>query len=257
MLSIREWRGTKEGRVTLQAFPGKKMRELANIIEPRPGFRDAAARRQFAINVRHWAYFWLCQEDRYQRLPSKPTTPALRRDALRTLGGEAASIAKRTKALCNQLHGMPDGARDLLATSIGPATFIGGTSPFSSLEPDARRWAEGLGALRALDGPLTEAASRLAILAAAAERAADLAHQAVRRGRPDRSLGVVIHNLAQIWLGATGRAPTRSWNEYRGERYGAFPDFVYAAIAPFWPEAEKVDGLIDEVCSEFRSRSEI
>jgi hypothetical protein len=255
MLTVRDWRGTKEGRAALQAFPGKKMRELAALVEPRPGFRDAAARRRFATNVRLWARRWLDQERRHKRRRRpKPTTPALRRDALRKLGGKAASIAKRTAALREQLHKLPDEARDLLATAMDTPSFADGASPFSGLAPEARRWAEGRDMLRALDRSLTRAAGRLVALAAAAERAADLAHEAVRRGAPDRSLGAVIEDLAQIWLDATGRAPTRSWDDDRVERYGPFPDFVYAAIAPLWPGAGSVDGLIDDVCTEFRSR---
>ena len=98
------------------------------------------------------------------------------------------------------------------------------------------------------------AAGRLAALAASAERAAELAHQAVRRGAPERGLGAAIKDLGWIWLDATGHAPTRTWNEYSGTRSGPFPAFVYAAIAPLWPEAGTVDGLIDGVCTEFRSR---
>ena len=81
-----------------------------------------------------------------------------------------------------------------------------------------------------------------------------MADEAVRPGAPDRSLGGPIRDLAQIWLDATGHAPTRTWNEYSGTRSGPFPAFVYAAIAPLWPEAGTVDGLIDGVCTEFRSR---
>ena len=244
MLTVRDWRGTKEGRAALQAFPGKKLRELAALVEPRPGFRDAAARRRFATDVRLWAHRWLCQERRYKRWQPKPTTPTIRRDNLRRLARDAKSAAKRTAASRERLRTLPDGARDLLATMTDtPAKARRRkASPFAGLSPEARRWAESLDALGALEGHLAVAAGRLAALAVAAERAADSAHEAVRPGAPDRSLGGPIRDLAQIWLDATGHAPTRTWNEYSGKRSGPFPAFVYAAIAPLWPEAGTVDG---------------
>ena len=216
MMTIRDWRGTKEGRAALRAFPGRKVRELAALVEPRPGFRDAAARRRFATDVRLWARLWLYQEHHHKRRRPKSTTPSLRRDGLKKLANEAALVAKRTSALREQLHQLPAGARDLLATTMDPAGFGDDVSLMAGLAPDAGRWAAGQGALRALDTPLGEAAHRLVALAAAAERAAGLAHEAVRRGAPARSLGAPIKDLAQIWLDATGRAPTRSWDEYRG-----------------------------------------
>ena len=205
--------------------------------------------------IRHWAHRWLCQERRHKRWRPKPTTPTIRRDSLRRLARDAASVAKRTAALREQLHTLPDGARDLLATTTDNAPSLDATSPFAGLSPEARRWAEGLDALRVLECHLVMAAGRLAALAAAAERAADLAHQAVRRGAPERGLGAAIKDLGWIWLDATGHAPTQSWDDYGNKRSGPFRAFVYAAIAPLWSEAESVDGLIDGVCIEFRSRS--
>ena len=255
MMTIREWRGTKAGRAALQAFPGRKVRELAALVEPRPGFRDMAARRRFATNVRLWAHFWLCQERRYRRWRPKPTTPALRRDALCKLAEDAASIAKCVAALRERLHGLPDEARNLLAITIDTTGFADAASPLAKLAPDARRLVEGLDALRVFDTDLAAAAGRLKALERSAECAAGVADQAVRRGKPKRPLGDAIKGLAQIWLDATGHPPTRIWDEYREERYGPFRDFVYAAVAPLWPEGGSVDGLIDAVCTEFRSRS--
>jgi hypothetical protein len=132
-----------------------------------------------------------------------------------------------------------------------------GASPFSGLAPDARRWAEGRHMLRALDGPLARAAGQLEMLAAAAERAADLAHQAVRRGKPERSLGAAIEGLAWIWLDATQRR--QSLGTRRSACDGLCASSGRArgpAIAPLWPEAGKVDGLIDDVCTEFRPKAQ-
>jgi hypothetical protein len=255
MMTIRDWRGTKEGRAALRAFPGRKVRELAALVEPRPGFRDAAARRRFATAVRLWAHLWLCQERRHKRWRPEPTTPAVRRDSLCELAEKAARAAQWAAESCDGLRTLPDEARDLLAANTDTIGSLDEASPFSSLSPEARRWAEGRDTLRALEGILAESAGRLAALAAAAERAADSAHKVVRRGRRDRSLGPAVKDLAQIWLDATGRAPTRTWDEYRRKRAGPFPAFVYAAIAPLWPKAKSVDGLIDNVCTEFRSRT--
>ena len=46
MMTIRDWRGNKEGSAALRAFPGRKVRELAALVDRE--LRRPATRRVFA-----------------------------------------------------------------------------------------------------------------------------------------------------------------------------------------------------------------
>ena len=205
--------------------------------------------------MRLWAHLWLCDERRHKKRRPKPSTPKKRRDSLEELSREAGSVAGKITELSELLYKLPDEARDLLAVSTDPIDLPDITSPLTKLAPDTRLWAEGRNTLRTCYRDLVLAAARLHALASSAQRGADVADDAVRPGAPKRDLGDPIRDLACIWLDATGHPPTRTWDEYsRHALAGRFRAFVYAAIAPLWPEAGTVDGLIDGVCTEFRSR---
>ena len=254
MLTIRDWRGTKEGRVTLQAFPGKKLRELADIIEPRPGFRDAAARRRFATDVRHWAYFWLCQE-----AATSACRPSRRpRPSGATPCGSWAARRPRWRSARRRCASSCTGCRTERGTCLRPPWAL---RPLSAARRRSPGWSRTRGGGRRL--------RRAAGLGRPSHRGCQPACDPGRcgragcgPGRPGSAPGQAgpkpgrrDPDLAQIWLDATGHAPTRSWNEYRGERYGAFPDLCLRCDRAPLARGGKVDGLIDEVCSEFRSRS--
>ena len=245
------WRAAPDGRDALRAFPGRKIRELAAIIEAGPGFSGMDERHAFPYFIRLWARGWFSVESE----PPK-ARPLEQREAL-------AAVQKAAEALHQAVGALPKEAMDLLThrltwrpglptelifTEMNPASKLEDYPP--ELREDILRiektmQAEAVRRLTAKALP-----SELARLAAAAGRARVAIK--VPGGRPQRSYREPIEDLAGIWMSATGERPTITYDPYRRRRSGAFRDFVYAASKPVFPAMGSVDKLIEEACRACR-----
>ena len=203
----RIWRRTKEGRDALKAFPGRKVAELAAIVEAGPGFRNTEARAEFRYHVREWAWRWMQRKHHYE---AASTPKKIRRDLER--------VAEAADALEALLGELPDAALDLLGR------FMSG--PLA--DPSVAK--------------LRIAVSRFGIVAWKAARAAP-----VRRGPPEKFYRGPLQQLGWIWSQATGKRPTMTYDLESEERQGPFRDFACAACEVLWPEMGSVDELLREV----------
>ena len=228
MPTIREWRGTPEGRCALEMFPGRKVRELAAIVAGRR-FRNETAALEFPTRICYWALLCLSEEGRFKSSRPKRPSSASRRDELLDISRLAGDIFCRANELRDRLRALPLQSRIEFGIASHPHD------------------------LTTFDGLLAATATRKFLdMDQSAKSAAEKISRGVRSGKPERALKRPLLQLAHIWKDATGHQPTVSISPTTRKRGGRFKKFAHAAIAPLWPGAGSIDGLLQEVCTEFR-----
>jgi hypothetical protein len=145
------------------------------------------------------------------------------------------ALAKTLQPAVDALYSLPTEARWRLATTLG-------------FPPDD----DPLAAARA-DDFISEVTTALGSLSAAAQRGA-LEIKISRGPREKRELKDAAVLLAEIYQEFTGSRPTISYNEKEGRRTGAFKEFADAAMKPLF-DRSSYDGVLDEVCRQFRQES--
>jgi hypothetical protein len=154
------------------------------------------------------------------------------RDAVEATGARLVYLPPYSPDLNPSL---PTEARWRLATTLG-------------FPPDD----DPLAAARA-DDFISEVTTALGSLSAAAQRGA-LEIKISRGPREKRELKDAAVLLAEIYQEFTGSRPTISYNEKEGRRTGAFKEFADAAMKPLF-DRSSYDGVLDEVCRQFRQES--
>ena len=119
MPTIREWRGTPEGRCTLEMFPGRKVRELAAIVAGKR-FRNETAALEFPTRLRYWALLCLSEEGRFKSSRPKRPSSASRRDELLDISRLAGYIFCRANELRDRLRALPLQSRIELGITSHP-----------------------------------------------------------------------------------------------------------------------------------------
>ena len=241
-----DWRRDPAKRQALKAFPGRKIRELAAIVEHGPGFRDDEAKRSFPGWLREWARGWIAggwwvPQPKYKAGAKQRLARAgraadalaralkdLRPEELRAISGATARVMRDL----DRVDDPPYLAR--LAPAVRP--FLRRLEAFSRNEKRAD-W---------LRQVLAELPSRLAT---GARRAADDAVVPTRF--PDRS-GLAFRDLVVLWRQATGRKPTYTYDPAEDLIGGAFPGFARPAVHALWPKAGDLNGLIRKACTDLK-----
>jgi hypothetical protein len=222
----------------LKAFPRRKVKKIARLIDEGPGFQNAAAQQRFAQRLRAWAYVMFSCNFTPPRRPAPETRKALR------------AIARAAEKLERQVRLLPEPGRTMLMDSLPVGHSDLQIRPMHVAAHNKRRRESVVRDIRQID-----MVNELRRLAEGANQAA--CFQAAR-GAPGNPYRQPLRGLATIWQLHTGERPTVPRDPYDDScRYGPFRDFAYAALTAVWPDIGSVDGLLDEICTEFAAREPI